>query len=127
MGIFKRVYPDLFAYLQPYKFKNELLETGPCPSIFSPLRRWQACSAGIAPRRPPLRTCKANEQGLRTSAGGRSPLAAGTRFGDREVDLVCMVGAKAALLAATKAEVFKRSQKPAPKVANACMMSLADT
>lgn len=94
----------------------EAARTGPCPSIFSPLRRWQACSAGIAPRLPPLRTCKANEQGLRTSAGGRSPLAAGTRFGDWEADPVCTAGAKAALPAATKAEVFKRSQKPVPKV-----------
>lgn len=94
----------------------EAARTGPCPSIFSPLRRWQACSAGIAPRLPPLRTCKANEQGLRTSAGGRSPLAAGTRFGDREADPVCAAGAKAVPPAATKAEVFKRSQKPVPKV-----------
>lgn len=61
-------------------------------------------------------TCKANEQGLRTSAGGHSPLAAGTRFGDREADPVCTAGAKTALPAATKAEVFKRSQKPVPKI-----------
>ncbi|MCM1225181.1 MAG: BREX-4 system phosphatase PglZ, partial [Lachnospiraceae bacterium] len=26
MGILKRVYPDLFAYLQPYRFRNELLD-----------------------------------------------------------------------------------------------------
>ncbi|AVD71223.1 hypothetical protein [Desulfobulbus oralis] len=80
----------------------------------------------LSRHRSPAPTCKANEQGLRTSAGGRSPLAAGTRFGDREADPVCTAGAKAALPAATKAGVFKKSQKPAPKVANACMMGLAD-
>ena len=26
MGILKRVYPDLFSYLQPYRFRNELLD-----------------------------------------------------------------------------------------------------
>ena len=26
MGILKRVYPDLFAYLQPYRFRNDLLD-----------------------------------------------------------------------------------------------------
>lgn len=26
MGILKRVYPDLFAYLQPYRFRNEILD-----------------------------------------------------------------------------------------------------
>ena len=26
MGILKRVYPDLYAYLQPYRFRNELLD-----------------------------------------------------------------------------------------------------